>query len=540
MHDIVTINLDNEMDLILAHRRSMKMAELCGLPSSAQTRFATAVSEVARCSIARGKDSVLTIGINVLRPTHKEVQAVLQDSVDLKKTSPEAYAYASRISGHIGYELSGKGSVTSLACLIAAPGLITETKIKGFRDYFRHELPLSPYDEIRKKNLELVSLTEKLGESENRYRQLTDTLPVLICIADERNRVLLTNTWLRDYLGGSPEAMDRASLSEHVHPEDLEALLRGWENAKKGDAGYSGQARIRSGGAFAWHLVSIVANRHDEGARNWLVCMVDIEAQKVVEATLQDNSELREAQRQLEDANTQLSFKNQELEQFAFVASHDLQEPLRKIMFMISRASGLMDDAQRKALYLDKISHAADRMSKLITDVLDYSRADNLSRDFGPVDLNDALAQASQDLSFAISDTHASIHSVALPHVRGSEAQLRQLFYNIVGNSLKFNAGTPDVHIAYSLTDCDGVGNFPEARGKFHVISIRDNGIGMDPAYSGRVFDMFQRLHHREDFAGNGIGLALCRRIMVNHGGAIDFDSKKGEGTTFRLYFPAA
>ena len=540
MHEIVKINLDNEMDLILAHKRSMKIAELCGLPSSAQTRFSTAVSEIARCSIANGKESVLVLAVHVLKATQKEIVAVLTDTVDLKQCNPEAFTYAAKISGNIQYQFTDGKSVTKLSHLIASPGLISDQKISGFKDYFKYEPPLSPYDEIRKKNIELIALSEKLSESEGRYRQLTNTLPVLICIVDERNRVILTNNWLNDYLNIPLNIFDKLSIGQLLHAEDAEVLLNGWDRCKKSGISFFGQVRLKKEGQWIWHLVSIVPNKSEDGhLNNWLVSFVDINAQKIVEETLKDNSDLKVIQQKLEQLNTQLSFKNKELEQFAFIASHDLQEPLRKIMIMLSRAGENLSEEEKQSFFFDRISAAAGRMSNLITDVLNYSRIDDRGKLFGQVDLNATLAEALEESTMLIEEKGAEISVVSLPTVTGIGPQLRQLFYNLIINAIKFNNHRPRIKVGYSLADARefaDIANF--SSGPYHKISISDNGIGMDTEYSERVFNMFQRLHDRDKYSGNGIGLALCRKVVENHNGFITFESQPGIGTTFKIYLP--
>ena len=539
MHEIVKINLDNEMDLILAHKRSMKIAELCGLPSSAQTRFATAVSEIARCSIAKGKESVLVIGVQADKPSLKYIRIVLNDTVDLKRNNPEAYAYAARLSGNIDYQVTGTGSVTSLTHMIPNPGLISETKIKGFKDYFKYEPPLSPYDEIRKKNLELISLSEKLGQSESRYRNLTESLPVAIAVLDQHFRITFGNESFRRIFPPPIEQFDKGNLAHLVYQDDIDRLFGAFGQIRNDQTSFSGQARLMMQDAAIWHLFSIVPNRVDDSIRSWLIYFVDIHAQKVVAETLRDNTELKSIQNRLEAMNQELQFKNRELEQFAFVASHDLQEPLRKIRMMVSRAVTGLDSNQREELYLDRINGAAERMSKLIDDVLNYSRVGALPKEFRPVDLQKVIEETMSDLDFVIEEVGATIEIGDMPSISGSDMQLRQLFYNIISNSLKFTNGKPKieitaVHRVVAMT-LDG----RELSGDFHIVSVKDNGIGIDRQFSQRIFNMFQRLHHREDYAGNGIGLALCRKIIVDHGGAIDFESTPGVGTTFHLYFPA-
>ncbi|WP_428232638.1 sensor histidine kinase [Flavobacterium sp.] len=540
MKEVVRINLDNEMDLILAHKRSMKIAEMCGMPTSAQTRFSTAVSEVARCSIANGKDSVLTLGINVIKATQKEIVAILTDSVDLKRCNPEAFKYAAKISGNIEYSFADNYSITTLSHQVTSPGLLSDTKIKTLADYFKYEPPVSPYDEIRKKNIELIALSEKLGESENRYRQLANTIPVLICIVNDRNNILLANDSLKQILEAVFLNFDKREISSFIHPDDIDVIIENWNKVKKNRSQFSGEARIKKGSSYIWHLISIVPNSTEDGTfNNWLIYFVDINAQKTVEETLKNNSELKLIQSELENANSKLVFKNKELQQFAYIASHDLQEPLRKIMIMLSRAGEHFSEQQKTEYYFDKMTSAAGRMSSLIADVLNYSRVDNRELKFTEVDLDEIVTETMSDLSLIIEEKNAIVNVGKLPVVSGLNVQLRQLFFNLINNGLKFNSTQPIVTItsgdaAHSAISIDTFS--PE--GKYHIITIADNGIGMDSEYSGRIFDMFQRLHQRDQYGGNGIGLALCKRIIENHNGIINFTSQPGKGTTFFIYLP--
>ncbi|WP_281233788.1 sensor histidine kinase [Flavobacterium gelatinilyticum] len=541
MKEIVKINLDNEMDLILAHKRSMKIAEMCGMPLSSQTRFSTAVSEVARCSIANGKNSVLVLGINIIRASHKEILAVLTDKVDLKKCNPEAYKYAAKISGNIEYHYADNKSVTTLSHQVPSPGLLSDAKINTLVDYFKYEPPISAYDEIRKKNIELVALSEKLGESENRYRTLVDTIPVLICIVNDRNIVLLANNAFEIYLKLPFHSFDKKSLGAFIHHDDVQLIIEGWSNVKKNKRDFSADIRIKKEDIYIWHNVSIMPNKSEDGSiGSWLIYFVNNNAQKMIVETLKDNSELRKIQLELESANSKLKFKNKELEQFAFITSHDLQEPLRKIMIMISRAAEHLTEQQKTLYYFDKITLAAGRLSNLISDVLNYSRVNNHDKFTAEIDLNDVATQTLDDLSLIIEEKKAVINLSPLPVVNGIDTQLRQLFYNLINNALKFNAAQPAVNISSRIISAQSNTAFDvqAPSGNFHVISIQDNGIGMDSEYSGRIFDMFQRLHQRDQYSGNGIGLALCKRIIENHNGTINFTSIPGQGTTFWIYLP--
>jgi hypothetical protein len=537
MKEIIKINLDNEMDLILAHKRCMKIAEMCGMPSSFQTRFSTAVSEIARCSIAKGKNSLLVLCINTIKSTQKQIEAIITDSVDLKSSCPEAFNYAAKISGDIEYSFKRNQSTTRIIQPVASPGLLSETKIKSLIDYFKFEPPLSPYDEIRKKNIELIAISEKLTESENRYRKLANTIPILICEVNERNKVLLYNESLLHYLKVPPPTFDRKNLMYLIHPDDIDLILEGWEKVKLTRSSFSGEIRLKNGALYLWHLVTMIPNKSEDGSFNsWLVYFTDINAQKMIVETLKDNSELKMIQRELQSANSKLVFQNKELEQFAYIASHDLQEPLRKIMIMISRAGQNLSDQQKKDYYFDRIILSATRLSDLITDVLNYSRIDNNKQFFEEVDLNEITAEILVDLSMIIEEKNAVITIGALPRVLGLNTQLRQLVYNLVNNALKFNSSIPQVTISADVFPDDN--NQLALSGNYDIISIADNGIGIESQYSSRIFNMFQRLHERDQYGGNGIGLALCRRIIENHNGMITFTSTPGKGTIFWIYLP--
>ncbi len=207
---------------------------------------------------------------------------------------------------------------------------------------------------------------------------------------------------------------------------------------------------------------------------------------------------------------------------------------------MLSRAGEGLTEEQRNKYYFDKITNAAGRMSDLITDVLNYSRVDNNLQVLTKVDLNEIIHETLNDLSLVIEEKDAIINLSKLPEVAGLSTQLRQLFFNLINNALKFNSGQPTVTIIASLITAESVEDTDKfmPKGNYHLIKIADNGIGMDSQYSGRIFDMFQRLHDRDQYGGNGIGLALCKRIIENHNGALNFTSQPGEGTIFYIYLP--
>lgn len=243
-----------------------------------------------------------------------------------------------------------------------------------------------------------------------------------------------------------------------------------------------------------------------------------------------DVTELLDSQAELLESNAKLLESNRDLTDFAQVASHDLREPLRKITTFAGRLrSRSQDSLDRKSLdYLDRMEDAARRMSRLIEDILSFSNASNTTQVVANVDLDRVLDQVVSDLDVAISETGATIHRGELPAIEGDPTQLGQLFQNLIANALKFRKPdqAPQIWI-----DAD-------VRGAQWVLTVRDDGIGFDPAHNEKIFAMFERLHGRSRYDGTGVGLAICRRIAERHGGAIVAVSEKGFGATFEISFP--
>jgi light-regulated signal transduction histidine kinase (bacteriophytochrome) len=258
---------------------------------------------------------------------------------------------------------------------------------------------------------------------------------------------------------------------------------------------------------------------------------------KLIEETLKDNKELRAAQESLKDINTELSRKNGELEQFAYVASHDLQEPLRKIRNFISLAERGIKDEEKSALYLDKINDSAERMSLLVRDILNYSTLNSLNDEFEEINLNGIVADVVKDFDLHFKEGNAQIFVDKLPVVRGISVQMSQLFYNFIGNAIKFTDINPIININYFRAEILEHGE-TIAPGIYHCISVKDNGIGIEEQYMSKIFSIFQRLHPQSSYKGTGIGLSLCKKIAENHKGTITVESTPGVGSDFSIYLP--
>ena len=238
---------------------------------------------------------------------------------------------------------------------------------------------------------------------------------------------------------------------------------------------------------------------------------------------------LEAAQQALEKAVTELRRSNQELEQFAYVASHDLQEPLRKIAsfcnLLESRYAEQLDD--RANVYLHYIVDGAMRMQALVNDLLLYSRVTTRGMEFALTDTNDVLQEALANLDVAVAESNACVTHDPLPTAYGDTKQLARLFQNLIGNAIKYRGeAPPEVHVSVLK------------KGDEWVFSVRDNGIGIAPEYAERIFVIFQRLHTREEYGGTGIGLSVCKKIVERHGGRIWVESEEGCGATFYFSLP--
>jgi len=241
---------------------------------------------------------------------------------------------------------------------------------------------------------------------------------------------------------------------------------------------------------------------------------------------------LLDYQQQLQSNIEELHLSNTNLEQVIHVISHDLKEPLRKILTYISeinkKPGDLLSDRDIKSLNI--VNASVFRLNSLLDDIVKYAFTD-VQETGHPVDLNLVLRDVVDDLEISIEENSATIQVAQLPTITGSEVQMRQLMANLISNAIKYrNAENPVIRIGMLKDDAENEG--------FTGIGISDNGIGMERDHFTQIFTIFKRLHHRTEYAGNGIGLAICKKIMDNHQGRIKVDSVPGNGSTFALYFP--
>ena len=271
---------------------------------------------------------------------------------------------------------------------------------------------------------------------------------------------------------------------------------------------------------------------------------INKEEETVMIGVVQDVTQSIEAEEKLRKSNLELLQSNAELESFNRVASHDLQEPLRKIQLFISRIEDKdADGFSSKSLeYFAKVKNAGKRMQSLIQNLLAYSRIDSTKTDFETVDLNLVLEKVLDDLASNINETQTTIHAVALPEIKGVFFQMEQLFANLISNAIKYRStiDAPLIHItSEKILSTDIPEPFLKTSKQYHKISVIDNGIGFEVKYAEKIFEVFQRLHQKTEYSGTGIGLAICKKIVENHNGYIFATAKLGTGAQFIIYLPA-
>lgn len=539
MKEIVSVKLENEMDVILAHKRAMKLVELSGCSLVTQTSIATAISEISRCAIEHGENAAATFFIESTGG-RKFFRTEIVDPVNFTEKNSEAVIYARRLVGDVQVIRRQKEFVVVLRFTLNFGGILTESKINSIKEYFDKEPPLSAYDELRRKNQQLQDMADKIRETENEYKILSDTLPLMMFSVTKQGQISFTNQWLQNFLGAIPRELQSAAWQNFIYTDDFSSFSKDLQSMFATQTPLSGQYRVREkkSGEYIWHILSITPLKNEkEIITGWIGFLVDIHAQKTVEQTLKNNKELKLTQQQLyeyqgelEQKVVELNRSNYELEQFAHLASHDLQEPLRKLFYYTDVLKKKYSDSidHRGVVMLNNMTHAASRMRELIQDLLSYSQLHQQKLVTENVNLNETVNDILKDVELTIREKDAVVHVSDLPVVVGNPLRLRQLLVNLISNSLKYTR--PEVTPVVDIS--------AEDYGDEVLIKVRDNGIGFDQQYSEKIFGIFERLHSRDEYPGTGIGLSICKKIAEMHGGQITATSKPNEYSVFELRLP--
>ncbi|MFH6959755.1 PAS domain S-box protein [Flavobacterium aquidurense] len=384
---------------------------------------------------------------------------------------------------------------------------------------------------------------QTLIESEEKFRLLADSMPQHIWTSDALGNLNYFNQSVYTYSGIPVEDVVKKGWLQIVHPEDREANVNTWMEAIKTGKDFLLEHRFRRhDGEYRWQLSRAIAQKDSNGnIQMWVGTSTDIQDQK--NFTDQLEKEVSERTEQLEIKNRDLINMNIELQSFAYISSHDLQEPLRKIQTFATRLSDLDDEniSTKAKTYLTRIEVSAKRMQTLIQDLLEYSRTNSAERVFVKVNLDDIAEEITSDFSERIEEKNAQLIFGSLGEATIIPFQFRQLLHNLVGNALKFSRKdiTPVIEIKAKRIKGSSIKhevNYPDKM--YYHLRISDNGIGFDAEYKERIFEVFQRLNTETEFAGTGIGLAIVKKIVENHKGIITASGEKDKGATFDIYIP--
>lgn len=378
------------------------------------------------------------------------------------------------------------------------------------------------------KFLERQHMEQVLRQRELEYRLVTDHIPALIASYDEHRRYRLANKSYQEWFHQTEETIighhAQEVLGQHLYAQVcpyMDQVLNGqvvnFELRAKNAAGIN-----------CWLQATYVPDfDEDQRIKGFFSLVSDISQGKITENRLRNQTE-------------ELARSNGELEQFAHIASHDLQEPLRKVQAfsdrLRTRAANLLGPQELE--YLDRMHNATNRMQTLIQDLLAFSRVGTKPQPLQNVNLENIVAEVLIDLETLTTRVGASIQCDQLPIIEGDPTQIRQLFQNLIGNALKFHKIDSPPHVRIFCEEQPPMANPSTDTIPVCRIGVQDNGIGFEQQYANRIFGVFQRLHGRDEYEGTGIGLSICKKVVERHGGTITVTSSLGMGTTFHIELP--
>jgi signal transduction histidine kinase len=386
----------------------------------------------------------------------------------------------------------------------------------------------SDITELKLREIEMLRISQQLHAKNMQFDTALTNMVQGLCMFDKDQRLIVVNRRYLEVYGFSPDVVKpgitlrelmeySVSLGNYTQEEAERALIERSDPARLAQRSVIKQ-RLKDG-----RVIAVMNEPMTDGGSI---------------ATYQDITEVERSNETMLEYTRKLERSNRELADFAYVASHDLQEPLRKIEAFGDRLvkkykATLPEDGQ---MFVDRMQSAAERMRQLINDLLSYSRVTTNAKPFELVSLNDVLSGVLSDLQIRIEESHAVIEAAKLPTLECDAIQMRQLLQNIIGNALKFRKSdvAPIITVKAAI---EAVHELPCA-GPAVVLTIADNGIGFDNQFKEQIFTIFQRLHSRNEYEGTGIGLATCRKIVERHRGTIDADGHPGEGSSFTVKLP--
>ncbi len=379
---------------------------------------------------------------------------------------------------------------------------------------------------------------QNLEAREQKFRLLANFMPQFIWTADVEGNINYFNQSFYTYSGLNQTLLDKNGWLQIVHPDDEDRSLKQWQNSIKTGEDFIFEHRFKNKeGIYQWQLSRAIPQKNEAGKiEMWIGTSTNIQDQKLFAVELEKQVKLR---------TKELKSLNEELESFAYVSSHDLQEPLRKIQTFANRIlekeyNNLTDNGKN---YFNRMQESANKMQTLIEDLLAYSRTNSAENIFKNTDLGVIIEEVKNDLKEVFIEKNATIEIGKMEDAVVIPFQFRQIIQNLIGNSLKFAKADIPCHISIKSEIIEAkklnLDTSNQALRYCHI-SVADNGIGFELQYKDRIFEVFQRLHGKAEYKGTGIGLAIVKKIIDNHNGFITATGELNKGATFDIYIPSA
>jgi two-component system CheB/CheR fusion protein len=409
------------------------------------------------------------------------------------------------------------------------------------RSYILHDEYGTPY-RMLKSMLDITELRKARQEVIRNIEQrefLAESVPLIVWTATAEGKVTFLNKNFENFTGHSTENGLAYQWERFLDPASLRQLKKSWLAGMRTRRDFEVELKVSNvRQEYKWHLLRARAQVQEGKVIMWVGSLTDIDQQKRVSEVMEQK--VTERTNELKKLNLALRNSNSDLQQFASVASHDLKEPIRKIQLYGNLLKNkYLQELDGATIFADKIIHSASRMTKLVNDLLSYSKISEGSF-FEQVNLNTTITEILDDLELLISEKDARFSISHFPLIEAIPGLMRQLFQNLISNALKFSrAGiNPTITVHSAVIDHKSFDAIERKDGNFCRISVKDNGIGFEEAYKEKIFTLFQRLHGVEEYEGTGIGLALCKKIIEKHNGIIDANSKPNEGAEFIIVLP--